>query len=164
MELTSLSFTISPPTSKLLLVCRQEIVESAPFLLSARPVRSEGIPLTILSLANNLKAIVTFISSVLFGKFGRYSPFLFIGAAISAVAGGLIYTFDVDTGLGKQIGYQIILGVGIGIVVQIPPIIAGVVSSNEDKAIALGAVLGESLLYCDALTGVGIVVRKESYD
>ncbi|XXH01870.1 hypothetical protein Hte_008232 [Hypoxylon texense] len=86
-------------------------------------------------------SIVTFVSSVLFGKFGRYSPFLLIGAAISAVAGGLIYTLDVDTGLGKQIGYQILLGTGVGIVVQIPPIIAGAVSSNEDKAIALGAVL-----------------------
>ncbi|KAI1500607.1 putative MFS transporter [Biscogniauxia marginata] len=86
-------------------------------------------------------SIVTFISSVAFGKIGRYSPFLLVGAALSAVAGGLIYTFGVDTGLGEQIGYQILLGAGVGLVVQIPPIVAGVVSANEDKTIALGAVL-----------------------
>ncbi|CAJ2506364.1 Uu.00g004940.m01.CDS01 [Anthostomella pinea] len=86
-------------------------------------------------------SIVTFISSVGFGKIGKYSPFLLAGAALSTVAGGLIYSFDVDTSLGKQIGYQILLGTGVGLVVQIPPIIAGTVSANADKAIALGIVL-----------------------
>jgi len=65
-----------------------------------------------------------------------------VGAAISTVAGGLLYTLDVDSSLGKEIGYQILLGLGVGTVVQIPPIVAGVVNKNADKAVGLGNVLG----------------------
>ncbi|CAM1500831.1 Fc.00g099930.m01.CDS01 [Cosmosporella sp. VM-42] len=86
-------------------------------------------------------SIVTFISSVALGKVRKYNLLLLVGAAISAISGGLIYTFDVDTSLGKQIGYQILLGTGVGLVVQVPPIVAGAVSSDADKAIALSAVL-----------------------
>ncbi|KAI3321949.1 MFS general substrate transporter [Xylariaceae sp. AK1471] len=85
-------------------------------------------------------------ASIAVGKSGKYSIFMAVGAAISAVAGGLIYTLDVDTDLGKQIGYQILLGLGIGLVIQIPPIVAGVVNNNADKAIGLGALINEYTL------------------
>lgn len=77
------------------------------------------------------------------GKYGKYTLFEVLGAAIATIAGGLIYTLDVDTSLGKQIGYQLLLGVGVGWVVQIPPIVAGIVNTNADKAIGLAAILGE---------------------
>ena len=76
-------------------------------------------------------------------KYGYYQPYFIVGAAITAVSGGLTYTFDINTSIGKQIGYQILMGFGIGLVVQIPPIIAGVVTSNGDKAVGLAAVLSE---------------------
>jgi hypothetical protein len=96
-------------------------------------------------LTERYRAIVTFIASIAVGKMGYYSPFLLVGAVVSAVAGALMYSLDVDTSLGKQIGYQILLGTGVGLVVQIPPIVAGAVSSNADKSVALGAVLGKLL-------------------
>jgi hypothetical protein len=65
------------------------------------------------------------------------------GIAAAAVAGGLIYTLDIDTSLSKQLGYQILLGAGIGWIVQIPPIIAGVVNKAADRAVGTAAVLGE---------------------
>ncbi|KAI1306834.1 putative gliotoxin efflux pump [Xylaria venustula] len=86
-------------------------------------------------------SVFSFAGSVAIGKYGKYTLFEVLGAAISAVAGGLIYTFDVDTSLGKQIGYQILLGLGIGWIVQIPPIVAGVVNTNADKATGLAAML-----------------------
>ncbi|KAI1177516.1 putative gliotoxin efflux pump [Nemania sp. FL0916] len=86
-------------------------------------------------------SVFSFVSSVLIGKYGKYMLFEIVGVVISAVAGGLIYTLDIDTDLGKQIGYQLLLGIGIGWVVQIPPIVAGVVNTNADKAIGLAAVL-----------------------
>ncbi|KAI1146866.1 putative gliotoxin efflux pump [Nemania diffusa] len=86
-------------------------------------------------------SIFSFVASIAVGKYGKYTLFMLVGAAISAVAGGLIYSFDIDTDLGKQIGYQILLGLGIGSVIQIPPIAAGIVNNNADKAIGLGAVL-----------------------
>ncbi|KAI8627398.1 putative gliotoxin efflux pump [Xylariaceae sp. FL1651] len=86
-------------------------------------------------------SVFTFIGSIAVGKYGKYTLFELVGAAIAAVAGGLIYTLDVDTNLGKQIGYQLLLGIGIGWIVQIPPIVAGVVNKNADKALGLAAML-----------------------
>ncbi|KAF2969875.1 hypothetical protein GQX73_g3712 [Xylaria multiplex] len=86
-------------------------------------------------------SVFSFFASVVIGKYGKYTLFEIVGAAIAAVAGGLIYTLDIDTSLGKQVGYQILLGLGIGLVAQIPPIVAGVVNTNADKAVGLGAVL-----------------------
>ncbi|KAJ8106107.1 hypothetical protein ONZ43_g7175 [Nemania bipapillata] len=86
-------------------------------------------------------SLFSFVASIAVGKYGKYTLFMLVGAAISAVAGGLIYTFDIETDIGKQIGYQILLGLGIGLVIQIPPIVAGIVNNNADKAIGLGAVL-----------------------
>ncbi|KAI0516771.1 putative gliotoxin efflux pump [Xylaria bambusicola] len=86
-------------------------------------------------------SIFSFAGSVAVGKYGKYSLFMLVFTAITVVSGGLIYTFDVDTSLGKQIGYQILLGVGVGPVIQIPPIVAGIVNKNADKALGLGSVL-----------------------
>ena len=80
-------------------------------------------------------------------KYGYYQPYFIVGAAITAVSGGLVYTLDIDTSVGKQAGYQILMGLGTGLVLQIPPIVAGVVTSNADKAIGLAAVLSELRSY-----------------
>ncbi|KAI0536899.1 hypothetical protein GGR58DRAFT_527907 [Xylaria digitata] len=90
-------------------------------------------------------SVFSFFASAAIGKYGKYTLFEIVSAAIAAVAGGLIYTLDIETSLGKQIGYQILLGLGIGLVAQIPPIVAGVVNTNADKAVGLGAVLGETI-------------------
>ncbi|KAI0141652.1 putative gliotoxin efflux pump [Xylariaceae sp. FL1272] len=86
-------------------------------------------------------SIFSLISSVAIGKYGKYTLFEVSGATVAAIAGGLIYTFDIDTSLGKQIGYQILLGIGIGWVVQTSPILAGIVNNNAHKATGLAAVL-----------------------
>ncbi|KAI0438615.1 putative gliotoxin efflux pump [Xylaria telfairii] len=86
-------------------------------------------------------SIASFIGSVVVGKYGKYMLFEIFGVAIAIVGCGLLYTLDIDTDLGKQIGYQILLGVGVGWVVQIPPIVAGVVNTNADKSIGLAAIL-----------------------
>lgn len=76
-------------------------------------------------------------------KYGYYQPYFIVGAAITTVSGGLTYTLDIYTSTSKQVGYQILMGLGTGLVIQIPPIIAGVVTSNADKAVGLAAVLSE---------------------
>ncbi|KAI1272511.1 putative gliotoxin efflux pump [Xylaria sp. FL0933] len=86
-------------------------------------------------------SFASFISSVVVGKYGKYMLFEIVGVAVATVGCGLLYTLDIDTGLGKQIGYQLFLGVGVGWVVQIPPIVAGVVNTNADKAMGLAAIL-----------------------
>lgn len=75
-----------------------------------------------------------------------YQPFLVSGSILAVIGAGLIYTFNLDTGLGPAIGYQILFGVGIGVVIQVPVIVAGAVSAMEDKAVALSTVLGKLFL------------------
>ncbi|KAI0904505.1 putative gliotoxin efflux pump [Ustulina deusta] len=86
-------------------------------------------------------SVASLFGSVLVGKYGRYTLFHISGIGAAAISGGLIYTLDIDTSLSKQLGYQILLGAGIGWIVQIPPIVAGIVNKNADKAIGTAAVL-----------------------
>lgn len=68
---------------------------------------------------------------------------MLVGAAVCTVSAGLIYTLDENSNLGEHVGYQFLLGFGMGPVVQIPPIVAGIVNKNADKSLGLGAVLGK---------------------
>lgn len=83
------------------------------------------------------------MSSSVVGKVGYYEPFLLVGAVFVTIGGGLIYTYDLPTSLGKVIGYQILFGVGTGLSVQIPVIVAGAKAGAEDQAVALSTVLCE---------------------
>lgn len=73
-----------------------------------------NLPLVI---AVSLSAI---ISGRLISTTGHAFPLAVLAAALGAVATGLLYTLEIDTGSGKWIGYQILSGVGIGLGLQIP--------------------------------------------
>jgi MFS family permease len=62
------------------------------------------------------------------------TAFLVVGAAIATIACGLFCTFDGDTSTGKWIGYQLLGGVGNGLGVQVPMIIAQANSKTSDMA------------------------------
>ncbi|KAI1746639.1 MFS gliotoxin efflux transporter glia [Xylaria castorea] len=98
-------------------------------------------------------SIASFVSSAFVGKIGLYSPFLLVGAALSTIGAGLIYTWDLDTSIGRIIGYQIIYGVGTGISVQIPLIVVSVVVAAADHAIATATIL--FFQFSSAAYGVG---------
>ncbi|EAQ82879.1 hypothetical protein CHGG_11055 [Chaetomium globosum CBS 148.51] len=51
---------------------------------------------------------------------GYYTPFIIAGSAVAAVGYGLTTTFTPETGSGMWIGYQILIGAGIGISFQQP--------------------------------------------
>ncbi|KAI0465629.1 MFS gliotoxin efflux transporter glia [Xylaria cf. heliscus] len=86
-------------------------------------------------------SISTFLSSAIVARIGFYQPFLIVGSVLATIGAGLIYTWNLDTGLGRIIGYQILYGGGTGIAVQVPVIVAGVVTSNADQAISTATVL-----------------------
>ncbi|BGP44235.1 hypothetical protein JCM10450v2_000046 [Rhodotorula kratochvilovae] len=58
------------------------------------------------------------IAGALISKFGRYWPFLVFGPLFSCVGSGLLYTIDENTAMSKIIGYQILLAIGVGCVIQ----------------------------------------------
>ncbi|RYP74941.1 hypothetical protein DL771_002725 [Monosporascus sp. 5C6A] len=101
--------------------------------LSAHDSGIRTIPVILATSATSM------ISSIVISKVGVFQPFLIAGVALAAIGAGLIYTFDLNTSLGKEIGYQIIFGVGTG-VVQIPAMVGGALASNEDKAVSLSTV------------------------
>ncbi|KAJ4291393.1 MFS sugar transporter [Collariella sp. IMI 366227] len=63
---------------------------------------------------------------------GYYTPFMIVGGALAAVGFGLTITFQPDTKSAAWIGYQIIIGAGLGAAFQQPLIAVQTVLSIED--------------------------------
>lgn len=87
---------------------------------------------------------IPYLLSITFGSivtgglitvFGYYNPPMWVGTAIFAVGSGMIYTLQVDSGPGTWIGFQILAGVGVGAIVQIPFIAMQAVLSEKDMPI-----------------------------
>ncbi|KAI1765517.1 putative MFS transporter [Hypoxylon sp. FL1150] len=85
-------------------------------------------------------AIATAIGSGLAGKLQVVQPFFLVASISCTVGCGLIYTFGLEEGLGKIIGYQILFGVGTGLGVQLPNLVATVTSAAEDVSTAVSTV------------------------
>ncbi|KAL4890272.1 major facilitator superfamily domain-containing protein [Aspergillus ambiguus] len=68
--------------------------------------------------------LATVVSSVTVGilvtVFGYYTPFLIGSTAIGSIGAGLITLYSKDISTGKWIGYQILVGAGVGAGFQIP--------------------------------------------
>lgn len=66
----------------------------------------------------NIHGCVCLTFSPIVGKIGYYLPFSVAGSVLIAIGNGLLSTLSPSTSTGKWIGYQIILGVGRGIGLQ----------------------------------------------
>ncbi|KAK4226622.1 putative efflux system protein [Podospora fimiseda] len=64
--------------------------------------------------------IVSVVVGGIVTVWGYYTPFMIFCAVVSTIGYGLMITFEPDTGAGKWIGYQILVGVGIGAGMQQP--------------------------------------------
>ncbi|KAJ5609975.1 hypothetical protein N7510_006694 [Penicillium lagena] len=69
---------------------------------------------------NNLPLVVAMIlfsalGGLLVNLTGYYTPLMFAGSAFLTIGSGLCTTLRVDTGYGKWIGYQVIIGIGAGL-------------------------------------------------
>ncbi|KAH6851372.1 major facilitator superfamily-domain-containing protein [Chaetomium sp. MPI-CAGE-AT-0009] len=63
------------------------------------------------------------------------------GALIGVIAAGLLYTLDIDTSVGKWIGYQLLGGVGWGLAFQVPIIVGQANADPEDISSVTAMVL-----------------------
>ncbi|KAI1950798.1 hypothetical protein LOZ12_001654 [Ophidiomyces ophidiicola] len=79
-------------------------------------------------------SLFSVISGALITAFGYFSYLLIGGSALATIGSGLIYTFDIGTETGKWIGYQLILGTGAGLAIQVPVIINQAFSQPSDLA------------------------------
>jgi hypothetical protein len=63
-------------------------------------------------------------------KIGYYTPFMIAGPIVRTIGLGLLTTFQPGTSAGEWIGYQILIGSGIGLGAQLPMIAVQVRSSE----------------------------------
>lgn len=68
--------------------------------------------------ANTLIAVCSTLSGLVVHWIGRYRECILFGWAMWAVGLGLLSTLNQSSGLGKQIGYGILSGVGVGNTLQ----------------------------------------------
>ncbi|KAG9126242.1 hypothetical protein FRC07_004296 [Ceratobasidium sp. 392] len=73
-------------------------------------VKSEAMILPIVL----VQTVVSTLSGIIITMIGRYRELILSGWAIWTIGLGLITTFDSDTSVAKQIGYSLIVGLGVG--------------------------------------------------
>ena len=86
-------------------------------------------------------AISSIISGGTISATGHFVPILWFGGIIGTIGSGLIYTIDIGTPAGKWIGYQILTGVGLGLVFQIPIIVCQAIVAASDLSSVTAMVL-----------------------
>lgn len=80
-----------------------------------------------------LSVVVGSISSGgLVQRLGYYTPFMIVGACLMAVGSGLITTWDMGSKSGEWIGFQVILGLGVGWTMQHPNLAIQIVLAKQD--------------------------------
>ena len=103
----------------------------------ADPIRSD-IMMTPLILA---LGVATIFAGLAVTKSGYYTPFMYANSVIMSLGAGLITTFKTDTSHSAWIGYQIILGVGIGLGLQQGTLAAQTVLARNDVPTGVSVML-----------------------
>ncbi|CAM1507753.1 Fc.00g046010.m01.CDS01 [Cosmosporella sp. VM-42] len=96
-------------------------------------------------------------SGIIITKTGMAIPVAVLGTALAMLGSGLIYTFDLYTGRGKWIGFQIIAGLGWGLSYQIPLIVSHASVGPQDISSVTALIL-----FCINLGGTGFVTAAQS--
>ncbi|KIW68756.1 hypothetical protein PV04_04678 [Phialophora macrospora] len=77
-------------------------------------------------------SIFTVASGGLLTVWGHYVPLMALGSILASVGAGLIYTLEIDSGSDKWIGYQALVGIGLGLIFQIPVIVGQAIVKPSD--------------------------------
>ena len=103
--------------------------------------------------------IAAVISTILSGAFvsqiGYYTPFMLASSALTAIGAGLLTTWGVETGPAKWIGYQVIIGLGIGLGLQQPQIAIQTVLDMSEVPIATALMFFLQLFGASVFVSVG---------
>ena len=84
------------------------------------------------STADREIALFAALAGIAITRVGYFTAFLSLGSAIFTLGAGLIYTLDIGSPASKYLGYQVILGLGQGIAIQIPVITGQAFSDPAD--------------------------------
>lgn len=86
-------------------------------------------------------SLFSIVSGALLSGWGQYIPVMIFGSTIASVGCGLIYTLDSESASSKWIGYQALVGIGLGLVFQIPVIVCQAVCEASDLSSVSAIVL-----------------------
>ncbi|KAM3560145.1 hypothetical protein MY1884_003094 [Beauveria asiatica] len=81
------------------------------------------------------------ISGFLITIYGYYTVYMALGSAACTIAAGLLYTMGMHTPLTRPLGYQMLLGAGQGLAIQVPVIVAQAMSTPEDISASTAIIL-----------------------
>jgi MFS transporter, DHA2 family, glioxin efflux transporter len=84
--------------------------------------------------------------------FGYFQPYLAFGSALFSAGAGLIFNLELGSPTAKYLGYQVILGIGQSVAIQIPVITGQAFSETADIPAVTAMVLCESAAMKDAAT------------
>ena len=85
-------------------------------------------------------ALGSTVSGIVVSKTGHAAPFMIGGAVLATISTGLMYTFDIGTGVGKWVGYQILYGIAVGLGFQMALNIAQANAKMEDISSVTAAI------------------------
>lgn len=77
-------------------------------------------------------SIFTVASGGLLTVWGEYIPVMAVGSVLASVGSGLIYTLEIQSGSDKWIGYQALVGIGLGLIFQVPVIVGQAIVKPAD--------------------------------
>lgn len=81
-----------------------------------------------------LLTIAVILQGPVLVKVGYFTPSLAIGAGLTAIGCGLLYLLEVDTSVGKWVGYQLFTGFAIGMTFQTTLTVVQSTSTPEDMS------------------------------
>jgi MFS family permease len=106
--------------------------------------------------------IVSTVGGFVVRKYGRYNIFLISGPMFCMVAAGLLFTIRPSTSFAKIIGYEILMGVGIGQFFQLGMLAAQ--AEFATKPYMMGKVMGV-ISFGQMLGGtVGLAIAGSIFD
>ncbi|KAF2221582.1 DNA repair protein RAD50, partial [Elsinoe ampelina] len=86
-------------------------------------------------------SLFSIVSGVVITITGHYAPVLAIGASLTTIGAGLLYTWDIGTPTAQWIGYQLLPGIGVGLTLQIPVIVGQSIVDPEDVSSVTAIIL-----------------------
>ncbi|KAF4555823.1 Efflux pump aflT-like protein [Elsinoe fawcettii] len=81
------------------------------------------------------------ISGASVQRLGYYTPFMIGGAIVMPIGAGLISTWKVNSSAGHWIGFQVLLGIGMGMGLQQPNIAAQTVLTRKDTPVGVALIV-----------------------
>ncbi|OJJ70817.1 hypothetical protein ASPBRDRAFT_196378 [Aspergillus brasiliensis CBS 101740] len=110
-------------------------------------------------------------SGILNTRIGYYTPLAIVGTCLMCVGNGLLTTLEVDTSMGKWIGYQIVYGLGLGLAFQVPNLATQASLPKRDVPTGLALMLFATLLGAAVFVSAGenvlanqLVKRLDGFD